>query len=105
MRLPLFNLFMNQTPASPSNPVPQLANKAPAWKISPAGGKYFVNSVAVSADGGLVVGGTFYHVYGATESRRKPAKPTVAPTKGKGASPDDGKFGTYCYDRTGALKW
>lgn len=84
--------------------VPQFPGKAPAWKISPAGGKYFINSVAVSADGGRVVGGTFYHHYGPAESRRAPA---VAPTPSGGGqpSPDDGTFGVYCYDGAGRLQW
>lgn len=92
-------------PASPTpEPSLELINKKPVWKVSPANGKYYVNSVAVSADGGRVVGGTFYHVYGAGESRRAPA--TASPAAGtSSASPDDGTFGTYCYDRTGRLLW
>jgi len=36
--------------------VPQLPNKKPSGKVSPAGSKYFINSVAVSVDDGRVVG-------------------------------------------------
>lgn len=89
-----------------TNPIPTalggaIPNKLPRWKISPAG-KYFINSVAVSADGGRVVGGTFYHKYEKQESRRGPALP---PPVGPTASPEDGTFGVYCYDGTGRLEW
>lgn len=80
----------------------QIPNKEPAWKVSPAGGKYYINSVAVSADGGRVVGGTFYHHYGSGESRRSPARPAPA---GGGTSPDDGTFGVYCYNGSGQPQW
>lgn len=87
-------------------PVPGLAaqipNKQPAWKISPANGKYYINSVAVSADGGRVVGGTFFHSYGATEPRRGPAR---LPAAGSTVSPDDGTFGVYCYSGSGQPLW
>ncbi len=80
----------------------EIPNKQPAWKASPADGKYFINSVAVSADATRVVAGTFHHVYGADESRRGPA---VHPAPGGGASPDDGNYGVYCYDGTGRPLW
>ena len=55
-------------PASPaanrpsaSGPKPSLADKAPVWKISPGGPDRMINSVAVSADGGRVIGGTYFH--------------------------------------------
>ena len=91
---------MNPPPAL----LPQIPDKVPRWKISPAGGKYFVNSVAVSADGGRVVGGTFYHTYGPGESRRAPAAPPLASPVSE-LSPDDGTFGVYCYAATGQLQW
>lgn len=94
--------MMNPSPTP--GPVTQIADKTPTWKISPANGKYYINSVAVSADGGRVVGGTFYHHYGAGESRRGPALPPM-PSEGNAASPDDGTFGVYCYDRTGQFQW
>jgi hypothetical protein len=80
----------------------QIPNKKPVWKISPAGGKYYINSVAVSADGGRVVGGTFYHAYPKTESRRGPA---LLPVAGETPSPDDGTFGVYCYSGSGQPLW
>ncbi len=89
-------------PPAPALP-PGTTDKAPQWKISPANGKYYINSVAVSADGEHVVGGTFYHHYNPTESRRGPALP--ASPVGNGSSPDDGKFGVYCYDASGRLLW
>lgn len=46
---------MNPPPTPDSTP--QLPNKQPAWKVSPAAGKYYLNSLAMSADGGRVVGG------------------------------------------------
>ncbi|MBI2498437.1 MAG: hypothetical protein HYV75_11170 [Opitutae bacterium] len=80
----------------------QIPNKQPVWKISPSGGKYYINSVAVSADGGRVVGGTYYHVYGSSELRRGPAG---RPAAGGATSPDDGTFGVYCYSGSGQPLW
>ena len=90
-------------PHSPRSGYTRLAaDKTPVWKISPANGSYFINSVAVSADGGRVVGGTFYHVYGATKSRSSDAAGFLGAA---GTSSDDGTFGTYCYDQAGNLLW
>ena len=75
-------------------------SKVPRWKISPALGLYYINSVAVSADGGRVIGGTFYHQYGADEARRGPAA-----SPGKATSPENGRFGVYAYDAAGAPLW
>lgn len=72
--------------------------KTPVWKISPSGGKYFINSVAISADGDRVIAGTFFHTYGANESRRGPAVLTGSPS-------ENGTFGTYCYDAAGNRLW
>lgn len=91
---------MNPPLSSEQNP--PVPDKAPVWKVSPAGGKYYINSVAVSADGGRVVGGTFYHHYAPAESRRAAAP---APGAGGQPSPDDGTFGVYCYDGAGRLEW
>lgn len=52
---------------------------------------YYVNSVAVSGDGRVVVAGTFYHVY--EEQRRS------------GATGEDGTFGTYCFAADGTPMW
>lgn len=94
---------MNRSPA-PDCAVP-VANRAPTWRISPANGNYYVNSVAVSADGSRVLGGTFYHSYGQDELRRAPGKSApIAPTPGT-PSPEDGTFGVYCYNAAGQREW
>lgn len=87
---------MNASPILTSSP--QTNTKTPVWKISPSDGKYLINSVAVSADGDRVVAGTFFHTYGANESRRGPARRSVS-------SSENGTFGTYCYDATGRRLW
>jgi len=86
-----------------SDGVTAVASRAPTWKISPANGKYYINSVAVSADGSRVLGGTFYHHYGKTELRRAPG--TSASTAPATPSPEDGTFGVYCYNATGQAQW
>lgn len=86
-------------------PPPLVPGKTPAWKISPAGGKYYINSVAVSADGGRVLGGTYYHRYGAQEARHAPAAPPPPADPGTAPSPEDGLFGVYCYDARGIPLW
>lgn len=86
--------------------MPQLPNKQPVWKISPAAGKYYINSVAVSADGSRVIGGTFYHGYQSGAARRGP--PPDTPLRSPAIqvpSPEDGTFGTYCYNASGQLQW
>ena len=84
-----------------SKPAQPAAAKNPVWKISPSNGKYFVNSVAVSADGGRVVGGTFYYKYSTTQSRHKSGRNPVAAD----VTSETGTFGTYCYDQSGHLLW
>lgn len=91
---------MNHAPA----PAPQLADKQPVWKISPAGPKHYINSVAVSADGGRVVGGTFYHHYNAGESRRGPGAPVSIPPAPNPSS-ETGVFGVYGYNAAGERQW
>lgn len=93
---------MNPAPAPA--PIPQLADKQPVWKISPGGDNRYINSVAVSADGGRVVGGTFYHHYSAGESRRGPAAPTPVPPPPNPSS-ETGVFGVYCYNAAGERQW
>jgi hypothetical protein len=87
----------NPTTTATASPIPA---KVPRWKISPANGRYFINSVAVSADGGRVIGGTFYHHYVAAESRRGPA---AAPDNS--TSPENGRYGVYAYDALGQPLW
>ncbi|MBA3849291.1 MAG: hypothetical protein C0502_04765 [Opitutus sp.] len=95
---------MRPPSSSTADPVLQLIDKKPLWKVSPANGSYYINSVAVSADGSRVVAGTFYHVYGAGESRRSPPGATPPPVATPSSS-DNGTFGTYGYDQTGRLLW
>lgn len=76
------------------------------WIHTPQPGNY-VNSVAVSADGGTVIGGTFKHTYseGVARPRRTPAAEAEgqAATAPAAASTD---YGVYCYDGgSGALRW
>ena len=54
---------------------------------------YYVNSTAISADGGRVVAGTFYHVY-APQMEALPAPPALP-----------NQYGTYCFDRDGEQLW
>ncbi|MFA6961206.1 MAG: hypothetical protein WC205_10675 [Opitutaceae bacterium] len=93
---------MSNLPEFDFDTVTPITSKNPVWKKSPANGKYFINSVAVSADGERVVGGTFYHLYGAPKSRRSDAAGFQSRA---GTSTDDGTFGTYCYDAAGGLLW
>lgn len=85
-----------QTKTAPASP----GAKAPQWTASP-NSNYFINSVAVSADGSRVVGGTYFHVYAPKEPR--PTPPSAAPAP---ATPsENGTFGTYCYNAQGTLLW
>lgn len=75
----------------------------PLWSRVPHAG-YYINSVATSANGGRVVAGTFFHVYGQSAS----AEPKLAARmQAAGAATDDpsqyGVFGTYVWDRAGTL--
>ena len=76
----------------------ETAAKAPSWQRSPGQPTYYINSVAVSGDGGRVVGGTFFHAYGASSrSAEFLAKTTAASSQGT--------YGTYCYNADGSLLW
>jgi hypothetical protein len=73
-------------------------SKTPAWQVSPGQPTYYINSVAVSGDGSKILGGTFFHSYGAsTRYDAVQAKST--------AGNSNGTFGTYCYDQTGKALW
>ena len=67
------------------------------WKASPHDSMY-INSVAISGDGGKVVGGTFFHSYSATRRDEKKEVPDFVNTQ-------TATFGTYCYDSTGTVLW
>ncbi len=88
----------SSTMPSPSESSLGLINKVPVWKISPANGKYYINSVAVSAAGDRVIGGTFYKHYNASASRRSPGNDSPPPS-------DTGQYGAYCYDASGRQLW
>ncbi|MFT3783940.1 MAG: hypothetical protein QM790_18165 [Nibricoccus sp.] len=77
------------------------ASKTPKWIAAPTTSHYFINSVAISANGSRVIGGTFYHKYSSTSSSREEDNPTNT------ASDDvqTGTFGTYCYSQEGQLLW
>lgn len=81
--------------------------RTPTWKISPVG-KYYINSVAVSADGSRVLGGTFFHSYATGELRRAPGTPAV-PVEPGATTPsppsEHGTFGVYCYNAISQLEW
>ncbi len=90
---------------SDSAPSTGVVQRAPTWKVSPAGNKYYINSVAVSADGSRVLGGTFYHHYGPGELRRAPGMPAAPAPHSAAPSPEDGTFGVYCYNAAGQPEW
>ncbi len=82
----------------------------PLWQTVPHSG-YYINSVAVSANGGVVVAGTFFHTYGSSSSVEtlEPEQKMAARVAGSRASSTDsptseyGTFGTYVWDRSGNL--
>lgn len=55
---------------------------------------YYVNSVAISGDGSLVVAGSFFHLYSPPDAPQSDASP---------AMPD--QFGTYLFNREGVQLW
>ena len=80
-------------------------SRAPTWKIAPQALPRYINSVAVSADGNTVIGGTFYHSYGSAPAARRSstvADKVTAAGKVKAAVADT--FGTYCYNGDGSLR-
>jgi WD40 repeat protein len=83
--------------AAPSAAPAAAAGSPLVWKASPGQPTYYINSVASSADGSRIVGGTFFHSYS-----------TPPPSGTAAASVDDGQsgtFGTYGYDRAGHQLW
>lgn len=99
MMLALACALIAAVSASP-RPPDAVATVEPAWKRSPANGRYFINSVAVTDDAGRVVGGTFFHYY-PEGTRRNPINPggvLTPPT-------EMGVYGIYCYSAAGTQLW
>ncbi|MGQ0801784.1 MAG: WD40 repeat domain-containing protein [Pseudomarimonas sp.] len=83
----------------------------PLWQKVPHTG-YYINSVATSANGGVVVAGTFFHTYGGTSSTPAAANASlkqearVAASRisaAESATSEYGTFGTYVWNRAGNL--
>lgn len=76
----------------------------PIWQQTPHAGHY-INSVAVSADGGIVAAGTFFHTYGtsATADNKQVARQAGSLAPAAAADSEYGTFGTYVWDRAGTL--
>ncbi|HYD83185.1 MAG TPA: WD40 repeat domain-containing protein [Opitutus sp.] len=83
---------------TPSRLRAQTSTVAPVWSVSPGSTSYYINSVAVCADGSRTIAGTFLHTYGT--AGRQPANGALAPS-----ASDTGTFGTYCYNAAGQLQW
>jgi outer membrane protein assembly factor BamB len=88
-----------------------MSTATPLWTATPHAG-FFINSVAISADGDRIVAGTFFHDYGSSTTEVHPAAkeaklaPRVhaasASALDAGAAPSQyGRFGTYVWDRSG----
>ncbi len=89
------------TPKEAVSTTQPTAAKQPVWHLSPGASTYFINSVAISGDGSKVVGGTFYHSYGAaTRYDTVGTKPAAGSTGAAGDS-----FGIYCYNQAGTALW
>lgn len=89
------------TTSKPQASKPQLQTTGswtPKWTVTPSPAGYYINSVAVSGNGGRSVAGTFFHQYSSGADTAEAAK---------AAAPDgqSGTFGTYCYDSMGNLLW
>jgi WD40 repeat protein len=87
------------------------------WSTTPHAG-YDINSVAVSADGGVIAAGTFFHDYGAAQPLPSEAsaqgfahdaqhkivgRMSPAATRSDVGGNQDGRYGTYVWDRAGTL--
>ncbi|MBO9872561.1 MULTISPECIES: WD40 repeat domain-containing protein [Xanthomonas] len=88
------------------NDVPELL-----WSTQPHAG-YYINSVAVSDDGNVIVAGTFFHQYGGlsqipgleavpVEQRKIFERIAPAATRSDVGDNQQGCFGTYAWDRAG----
>jgi len=83
------------------------------WSTRPHTGDY-INSVAVSQDGNVVAAGTFFHEYGAPQEASGPEamagagrkifeRMSPAATREDAGGSQDGRYGTYVWDRAGSL--
>lgn len=82
------------------------------WSTTPHAG-YDINSVAVSADGGVIVAGTFFHDYGAQAippeasardgERKIGERMSPAATRSDVGDDQHGHYGTYAWNRAGTL--
>ena len=78
------------------------------WSTTPHAG-YFINSVAVSGDGQVIAAGTFFHDYGAAPTDAVGANAKIsermapAATRSDPQGNQDGRYGTYVWDRAGNL--
>lgn len=87
------------------------------WSTTPHAG-YDINSVAVSADGGIIAAGTFFHDYGAAQSlppdasaqgsshdagRKIAERMSSAATRSDARGNQRGRYGTYVWSRAGTL--
>lgn len=91
------------SPSCSDSSAPVYPAQTPTWKIAPQAQPRYINSVAVSEDGGTVIGGTFYHSYGSAPAARRSSTLADAVTKPGLATTDT--FGTYCYNGNGSLRW
>ncbi len=87
--------------SAPSSPI--YPSQAPTWKIAPQAQPRYINSVAVSDDGGTVMGGTFYHSYGSAPAARRSSTVADHATPARLVTTDT--FGAYCYNAAGGLRW
>jgi outer membrane protein assembly factor BamB len=84
-----------------------MTQATPLWSHEPHQG-FYINSVAISADGSRVVGATFFHDYGSSKAQPESklavrAITASAPPASVNSDDQNGTFGTYVWDRSGAL--
>lgn len=92
---------------------PTMSTATPLWSVTPHAG-FYINSVGISADGGRIVAGTFFHDYGgsakaafggeaklAARVAAANASPAAASAGGAAGASQYGRFGTYVWDRSG----
>ncbi len=80
-----------------------MSNVVPLWTQVPHAG-YYINSVAVSADGGVVAAGTFFHTYSSSTDIKLAERVAAAQPPIDDLTPSQyGTFGTYVWNRSGTL--